>query len=1338
MLINPKLQSRFPALKTSGLLPAPKGVALAVLRLTQQDHTTPAQLAHAVEADPALVARLLKLANHCQLSGSRPILAIKDAIDTLGINAVRGLALGASLMADRQARRCNGFDDVSFWSRHLACAVAMRAFARHTRVIQEDEAFTLGLLSHVGNLGLAGLFPDDYSPLIESGDPGALLLRERLAFEFDHGDLTAALLLDWGFPEELVLPILQHENQTLPDPADQSRAARLTLTLMLADQMADICMADNAARPAMMAALLALGGKLGVEPEALLHLCDGVAQDWRDWSQLLNQTSQHLPPFAQLLGSAAPAPLAVTAEHHQDGADRPEVMLLLAESGQRARLGAAIGQAGYPCRAVDSVAQALALLPEQAPDLLLIDGLLPDMNPLELLHTLRQDPAGSALFLVLLTDPQQPAQVAQAFAAGADDCVSRNAEPGELAGRLMAWQRVIGLQRKLQRDQSSLQQFAAEFARLTERIEATRQKEFENEQRMELALSGSDLGCWDWDIASGLVVLNARWCAMLGYHTQELVQDMPTWKQLFHPDDLAAVEATLKRHLGSGVPVYESEHRMRHQDGHWIWVLDRGRVVARNSADTALRMVGTQMDITERRQAQEKLQRSHVLLQSILKTIPVGLSAFDADLNLIAKNDLFQTSLDLPDALFENPPTSFERIIRFNAERGEYGTQEPQAKVAELVALARHPVAHQFERVRANGRVLEIRGAPMPGGGFVTIYTDVSDRKRAAAQVLHSTQLLRGAIDSLDEAFALFDAQDQLVFCNEKYRTLYALSADLIVPGATFEHIIREGARRGQYQEAIGREDQWVAERLAAHRAADTTLVQHLGDGRALRIIERRLADGSTVGFRVDITDLVRATEEAQAANLAKSRFLATMSHEIRTPMNGILGMAQLLLAPRLSDADRLEYARTVINSGHSLLTLLNDILDLSKIESGRFQLDLTQIEPEQILHEISSLFAGAAKNKGLQIDVQWRSTPAQTYQADGHRLRQMLSNLLGNAIKFTPGGQILIEGAEIGRDETSAMLEFSVTDSGIGIPADKQAALFEAFSQVDSSTTREFGGSGLGLAIVRQMAHLLGGEVGVHSEPGSGSRFWFRIRANLINTRDAELAGWQEALPASDMAAQPQLSGRVLVAEDNQINAMVIEGLLKTLGLAVELVVNGVQAVDRLAQEQPPDLLLMDLHMPVMDGYRATEHIRQAELSRGQPRVPIIALTADAFEQDRLHCKAVGMDGFLAKPVALHDLKLALAQWLPCAPPMSASADALAAAPDQPAVDWPHCEALLHHTRQLLELQKFDAIEHFRALQAAAGASALAKRLGDIAPLVTNLRFDEALTLLRQIPPTR
>ncbi len=390
---------------------------------------------------------------------------------------------------------------------------------------------------------------------------------------------------------------------------------------------------------------------------------------------------------------------------------------------------------------------------------------------------------------------------------------------------------------------------------------------------------------------------------------------------------------------------------------------------------------------------------------------------------------------------------------------------------------------------------------------------------------------------------------------------------------------------------------------------------------------------------------LIEARQAAEQANLAKSQFLATMSHEIRTPMNGVLGMAQLLLMPGLTNQERDEYAQTILTSGQTLLTLLNDILDLSKVEAGKLTLSQSPFDPAQILEECAKLFAEMSQSKALTVDAIWRGQAQASYLSDPARLRQMLSNLVSNAIKFTPKGYIHIEAKEIERTANHALLEFSVSDSGIGIPLEKQSILFKPFSQVDSTNTRQYGGTGLGLSIVSSLARLMGGDVGVSSEAGKGARFWFRIRADLVeHGRDSP-----PAMSEVTRKHMPQLglTGRILVVEDNMTNLKVIEALLGKLGLQVDSAHNGKHALEVLLQGLSPNLILMDCQMPVMDGFQATENIRTWEKTTGQPRQTIIALTAGAFEEDRQRCIAVGMDDFLAKPVSMNDLATVIKKWL-------------------------------------------------------------------------------------------
>jgi signal transduction histidine kinase/FixJ family two-component response regulator len=394
--------------------------------------------------------------------------------------------------------------------------------------------------------------------------------------------------------------------------------------------------------------------------------------------------------------------------------------------------------------------------------------------------------------------------------------------------------------------------------------------------------------------------------------------------------------------------------------------------------------------------------------------------------------------------------------------------------------------------------------------------------------------------------------------------------------------------------------------------------------------------------------ELELARRGAEAASTAKSQFLATMSHEIRTPMNGILGMAQLLLLPGLAEKKRQDYTQTILSSGQTLLTLLNDILDLSKVEAGKLEIVPAEFDPAQMITEAAALFAEAAHHKSLRIDAQCRGMLRQRYRADPLRLRQMLSNLISNAIKFTAQGSILIEAAEVECDLDGAVLEFAITDTGIGIAEDKQALLFQRFSQADSSTTRQYGGTGLGLSIVRNLAKLMDGSTGVESEVGRGSRFWFRVRAGLIPAdQDSDPI---ERVHETATAAEPSMAteaGLILVVEDNLVNRKVVEGMLARKGFLVVCAEHGQAAVEKLTTGIVPDLVFMDCQMPIMDGFEATKLIRQWEIAQGKPRLPIIALTAGAFEEDANRCLAAGMDDFLTKPLNFDALMSVLSKWV-------------------------------------------------------------------------------------------
>jgi PAS domain S-box-containing protein len=591
----------------------------------------------------------------------------------------------------------------------------------------------------------------------------------------------------------------------------------------------------------------------------------------------------------------------------------------------------------------------------------------------------------------------------------------------------------------------------------------------------------------------------------------------------------------------------------------------------------------------------------------------------------------------------QNSPDGFERILTFRRMQG--------APMIVIAGTASNDYLEGWyqERNRAIGIVIGFLLFSGLVGAFLLRLLAQSERDQL--QMQESETRLRAIIENEPECIKVVNEQGQLIQMNPAgLAMIQATAAEQVIGQPVIDVIAPE------YREAFAEMHRRV---IAGESMQMEFEVQGLQGGR--RLLETHAVPmhdhGSVVHLAVtrDISErkayeneLKHAKKAADAANIAKSQFLATMSHEIRTPMNGILGMAQTLLSANITESDRQDYARTIVSSGQTLLALLNDILDLSKVEAGKIELELGAFGPDQIVQESVILFAEAAQAKSIGLEGHWSGPPKQRYMGDAMRLRQMLTNLIGNALKFTSQGKVSIEATETERDEKGALLEFIVTDTGIGIDQESLAHLFKPFSQADSSTTRQFGGTGLGLSIVSSLAKLMGGDVGVDSTPGKGSRFWLRVRVGLVAPEFESRQSDRDSSGVANPKASPlTMSGHVLVVEDNLINQNVAKVILGRLGLTCTIAKNGQEGLDAIVGGDQADLILMDLQMPVMDGFVAAQQIRLWESTQGQGHRPIIALTADAFDDVRQRCLEAGMDDFLTKPIDINTLTAKVERWL-------------------------------------------------------------------------------------------
>jgi len=428
-------------------------------------------------------------------------------------------------------------------------------------------------------------------------------------------------------------------------------------------------------------------------------------------------------------------------------------------------------------------------------------------------------------------------------------------------------------------------------------------------------------------------------------------------------------------------------------------------------------------------------------------------------------------------------------------------------------------------------------------------------------------------------------------------------------------------------------------------RACNADLDRPCSDSELLHYLlqsesSRQELERHTNDLKNRLHELATAIRETEQATQSKSDFLATMSHEIRTPLNGIIGMTSVLLAKNLGSTER-DCVETIRSSGEALLAVIDGILDFSKIEAGRLELDCVEFSPAFVLQDAIHIVSPAAARKSLELAIVTDPNLPSSVRGDMIRLRQVLLNLLSNAVKFTDSGTIELKAELLSRAPATYKLRFSVADRGIGITEEEQARLFQPFTQANASTARSHGGTGLGLAICKQLVELMGGRIGVESRSGEGSTFWFTMDV-LAPESSPALAEAPAPEPSANGAAPKNF--RILLVEDNAVNQKVALLMLKKLGHSADVAQNGVEAIAALAAKEY-DLVLMDCLMPEMDGFEATRRIRT---SARNAKLPIVAMTANAFTEDREACLEAGMSDYLSKPVRDSELRQKLDRWLP------------------------------------------------------------------------------------------